>query len=131
VIRPLDLPNVFFLAAGPPPRSPAELVASPRMQWALTLLRDRFDFIVLDTPPVLAVTDAAVLGREADAVVLVVKGRDTEAEAVRRARDGLVLAGARILGVLMNDVDLAWGDSYAYDAYYRYGRPRRSEGARR
>ena len=131
VIRPLDVPNVFFLAAGPPPRSPAELVASPRMQWALTLLRDRFDFIVLDTPPVLAVTDAAVLGREADAVVLVVKGRDTEAEAVRRARDGLVLAGARILGVLMNDVDLAWGDSHFYDAHYRYGRPRRSEGAGR
>jgi Mrp family chromosome partitioning ATPase len=98
------------------------------MQWALTLLRDRFDFIVVDTPPVLAVTDAAVLAREADGVILVVKGQDTEAEAVRRARDGLVLAGASVLGILMNNVGLEWGDSYFNDAYYAYGTPRRSEG---
>jgi len=131
LVRTLDVPGLFFLPAGPAPRSPAELVASPRMQWALTLLRERFDFIVLDTPPVLAVTDAAVLARESDGVILVVKGRDTEAEAVRRARDALVLAGASILGVLMNDVGLEWGDSYLYDADYSYGRPRRREGAAR
>lgn len=131
LVRTLDVPGLFFLPAGPAPRSPTELVASPRMQWALTLLRERFDFIVLDTPPVLAVTDAAVLARESDGVILVVKGRDTGAEAVRRARDGLVLAGASVLGVLMNDVGLEWGDSYLYHADYTYGRPRRSDGGPR
>jgi succinoglycan biosynthesis transport protein ExoP len=80
---------------------------------------------------VLAVTDAAVLARESDGVILVVKGRDTEAESVRRARDALVLAGASVLGVLMNDVGLEWGDSYLYDRDYSYGRPRRREGAAR
>jgi capsular exopolysaccharide synthesis family protein len=130
LIRTLDVPGLFFLPAGPPPRSPAELVASPRMQWALALLRERFDVIVLDTPPVLAVTDAAVLAREVDGVVLVARGHTTEAEAVRRARDQLALAGARILGVVMNDVGLGWGDPYFYESYYSYGGPRRSEGAR-
>ena len=127
LIRTLEESGLFFLPAGPPPRSPAELVASPRMQWALALLRERFDFIVLDTPPVLPVTDAAVLAREADGVVLVVKGHETEAEAVRRARDQLVHAGATLLGVMMNHVGPDWGDPYFYENYYSYGSPPRSE----
>jgi len=127
VIRPVAIENLFFLPAGPAPRSPAELVASPRMQWALALLRDRFDFIVLDTPPVLPVTDAIVLAREVDGVVLVVKGNQTDADEVRRARDRLVLGGANILGVAVNNVGPAWGDPHFNDNYYHYGSPRRPE----
>ena len=73
--------------------------------------------MIIDTPPVLPVTDAVVLAREADAVVLVVRGHGTPSGLVREARDRLVMTGAPLLGVVVNDVDLTWGDLYLYDYY--------------
>jgi capsular exopolysaccharide synthesis family protein len=107
-----------FVPAGPTPPNPAELIGSARMRAALDDLRCRYDFVLLDAPPVLPVTDAVVLGREAEGVVLVVKGHDTPRELVRRARDHLQQAGARMLGVVVNNVDLAWGDVYFYRQYF-------------
>ena len=89
------------------------------MRQALEYLRSQYDFVIIDTPPVLPVTDAVVLAREVDAVVLVVKGHGTPGGLVRDARDRLLMAGAPILGVVMNDVDLTWGDLYLYDGYYQ------------
>jgi succinoglycan biosynthesis transport protein ExoP len=123
LIRPLEVPGLFFLPAGPPPRNPAEVVGSFRMRMMLEALKKRFDFVIIDTPPVLPVTDAAILAREADGVVLVVKGNDTPREVVRRARDRLVQAGASFLGVMMNNVGTGWGDPYFYDSYGGYSRP--------
>jgi capsular exopolysaccharide synthesis family protein len=122
-VRALDALNLFVLPAGRPPANPAELVGSQRMREVLAELRTQFDFIVVDTPPVLPVTDAVVLAREVDGVVLVVKGHDTPRELARRARDRLVLAGANFLGVMVNNVGLGWGDPYFYDSYYGYARP--------
>jgi Mrp family chromosome partitioning ATPase len=95
------------------------------MRAALDDLRCRYDFVLLDAPPVLPVTDAVILGREAEGVVLVVKGHDTPRELVRRARDHLQQAGARMLGVVVNNVDLSWGDVYFYRQYFNgyYGQP--------
>jgi succinoglycan biosynthesis transport protein ExoP len=121
-IRPLDVPRLFFLPAGPPPRNPAELVGSPEMRRTLAALRERFDFVIIDTPPVLPVTDAVVLARLADGIVLVVKGHETPRQLVRRARDRLTLAGVNFLGVVVNNVDPGWGDAYFYDGYGTYGR---------
>src|SRR5439155_1059471 len=84
------------------------------MRQALAELRGQYDFVIVDTPPVLPVTDAVVLATMADAVVLVVKGHATPRELVRHARDRLALAGARLLGVGVNNVDPAWGDLYFY-----------------
>ena len=123
VIRAVDAPQLFLLPAGRPPANPVQLVSSMRMRQALARLRDSFDFVVLDTPPLLPVTDAVVLGREADGVVLVVKGHDTPRELVRQARDRLLLAGANFLGVMVNNVGLRWDDPYFHDYYYGYGRP--------
>jgi len=121
-IRVLDAPRLCFLPAGPPPPNPAELLGSARMHRMLAELRARFEFVVVDTPPVLPVTDAVVLAREADGVVLVVKGHDSPPELVRRARDRLLLAGASFLGVIVNDVDLGWGDPYFYSYAGYWGR---------
>jgi len=118
VIHALKRPRFFFIPAGPPPPKPAELLGSSRMLDALEKLRGAYDFLILDAPPVLAVTDATLLGREADGVVLVVKGHDTPRELVRRARDQLANAGAQILGAVVNNVDLGWGDLYFYGRYY-------------
>ena len=124
-IRVLDAPKLSFIPAGPTPPNPAELVGSARMRDTLEQLRDEYDFVIIDSPPTLPVTDAVVLAREADGIVLVVKGHDTPRELVRRARDQLVNAGAHILGALVNNVDLGWGDLYYYNRYYGtyYGRP--------
>ena len=118
VIRPLDGARLFFVPAGPTPPNPAELVGSARMRDALENLRQAYDFVILDSPPVLPVTDAVVLGREADGAVLVVKGHDTPRELLRRARDQLLQANVHLLGAVVNNVDLRWGDTYFYSRYY-------------
>src|SRR5207244_5159759 len=75
VIHELDAPPLFFVPAGSLPRNPADLVSSPRMRQALERLRSQFDFVIIDTPPVLPVTDADVLARGAAAVVHVGNGQ--------------------------------------------------------
>ncbi|HJQ84999.1 MAG TPA: polysaccharide biosynthesis tyrosine autokinase [Candidatus Binatia bacterium] len=124
MIGRVDPPGFHFLPSGALPANPAELLGSRRMRELLRRMRKVYDHVVLDTPPILPVTDAVVLGGEADGVVLVVKGNDTPRELVRRAHDRLVQARVRMLGVLVNNVDLAWGDPYFYESYYGYrGRP--------
>jgi len=120
VIHNLEQPRISFIPAGPTPPNPAELVGSQRMHDALAVLRERYDFIILDSPPVLPVTDAVLLAREADGVVLVVKGHDTPRELLRRARDQLAQANGRLLGAVVNNVDLGWGDLFFYNRYYGY-----------
>ncbi len=118
----LDAPRISFIPAGPTPPNPAELVGSARMRSMLEELREQYDFVILDSPPVLPVTDAVVLAREVDGVVQVVKGHDTPRELIRRARDQLVQANAHLLGAVINNVDLGWGDLYFYNRYYGYYR---------
>src|SRR5439155_803698 len=115
--RSLRTAVLFFVPAGPTPPNPAELVGSARMRDALENLRQAYDFVILDSPPVLPVTDAVVLGREADGAVLVVKGHDTPRELLRRARDQLLQANVHLLGAVVNNVDLRWGDTYFYSRY--------------
>src|SRR5207249_3533465 len=112
LILRLDAPGLYFLPCGPLPENPADLVGSFRMHEALQVLRARYDFVVIDTPPVLPVTDAVILGREADGVVLVVKGNETPRQIVRRAHDRLVQMGGHLVGVIVNDVEPMRGDPY-------------------
>jgi len=114
--------NVTFLLAGPVPPNPAELLGSERMRALLAWARERYDFILLDSPPALAVTDALVLAREADGVLFVVKGRGTPRELVCGARDRLMSVGACFLGVVVNNVDLRSGEfaPYYYSEYSDY-----------
>src|SRR5262249_34246232 len=117
-IRATSTPDLVLVPAGRSPANPVQLVSSLRMRTLLARLRDVFGFVVLDTPPLLPVTDAVVLAREADGVVLVVKGHDTPRELIRQARDRLLLAGANFLGVMVNNVGLRWDDPYFHDGYY-------------
>lgn len=129
VVVPLDKPRLDFLPAGPTPPNPAELVGSARMRDALAGLRDEYEFVLIDSPPVVPVTDGVVLSREADAVVLVVKGHDTPLELVRRARDHLGVANAHLIGAVINNVDLGWGDLYFYSRYTGYYGPAEAQAA--
>jgi capsular exopolysaccharide synthesis family protein len=117
IARTAVLPNLYVLPAGTPPPNPAELLASPNMRDVLVQLREQYDHIVIDTPPSLSVTDAVVLSTRADAVVLVIRSGQTTKQALRRSRDILVNVNAKVVGVLLNAVDLSSPDYYYYYEY--------------
>jgi succinoglycan biosynthesis transport protein ExoP len=122
------LPNLFVLPAGTPPPNPAELLASSNMRDVLIQLREQYDHIVIDTPPSLSVTDAVVLSPRADAVVLVIRSGQTTKQALRRSRDILTQVNAKVVGVLLNAVDLSSPDYYYYYEYQgKYARYYRDE----
>ena len=111
------LPNLFILPAGTPPPNPAELLASSAMKDMLAQLCKEYDHVVIDTPPTLSVTDAVVLSPRADAVILVIRSGKTTKQALRRARDILAQVSAKVVGVLLNAVDLTSPDYYYYYEY--------------
>lgn len=117
ITRSTILPNLFILPAGTPPPNPAELLASANMRDLLTQLSEQYDHIVVDTPPSLSVTDAVVLSPRADAVILVIRSSKTTKQALRRARDILGQVNAKVVGVLLNAVDLTSPDYYYYYEY--------------
>jgi len=126
--RSAILPNLFILPAGTPPPNPAELLASSNMRDVLMQLREQYDHIVIDTPPSLSVTDAVVLSPRADAVVLVIRSGQTTKQALRRSRDTLIQVNAKVVGVLLNAVDLSSPDYYYYYEYQgKYARYYRDE----
>jgi polysaccharide biosynthesis transport protein len=117
ITRTAVLPNLYVLPAGTPPPNPAELLASTNMRDMLEQLREQYDHIVIDTPPSLSVTDAVVLSPRADAVVLVIRSGQTTKQALRRSRDILAQVNAKVVGVLLNAVDLSSPDYYYYYEY--------------
>src|SRR6202046_4750109 len=107
--------NLVALTTGPVPPSPADLLSSHRMRDAISDLRRRYKFIVIDSPPIMAATDAVILSALTDGVLLVVRSGQTPKEAFTRARDLLAAVKCRLLGVVLNAVD-----SHAPDYYYSY-----------
>jgi len=119
-----ELPNVHILTSGPVPPLPSELLSSNQMEELLAQARAEYDFVVLDTPPVLAVTDASVLGRLVDAAVLIVRYNAAQKQVVRRCIDLLERSGTHLLGVVVNAVDFTapeYSDYYGRKYYEYYG----------
>lgn len=114
-----EVPNLWVLPAGPIPPQPAELLSSTVMRDYITGWRDEFDHIIIDTPPCLSVTDAVILSAEADRVILVVRSDQTTKIALRRACDLLLQVNAKVMGIVLNALNLHSGDGY----YYSYGGP--------
>ena len=118
-IRQTPIPLLSVLTSGPIPPNPAELLGSQRMRDLIGELGRKFDRIVIDSPPLVPVTDATLLATLCDGVVLVVKESRTTKRLAIEARRRLADAKARLLGVVLNDVDLK-KDGYHYDSYSRY-----------
>jgi succinoglycan biosynthesis transport protein ExoP len=112
--------NLSVLMTGPVPPSPADLLSSHRMREAIADLRHRFKFIVIDSPPIMAATDAVILSVLTDGVLLVVRSGETPKEAFTRARDLLGAVKSRLLGVVLNAVDSSAPDYYYSYRYYPY-----------
>ena len=132
VIHKLPIANLSLLPCGPIPPNPAELIISERMKEMLKELAERYDHIIIDSPPLINVTDPVILSTMVDGVILVVHGGKSTRDIVRRARQELATVGARVFGVVLNNVDLRHEgyDKYYYRRYYsNYGEGARKDGA--
>ncbi len=110
--------GLYFLPSGPLPPNPSELVGSTKMKSLLTVLEKSFDYIVLDSPPVLAVTDAVILSARVDAVILVASAAQTRVNQLSQAVSRLQEVNANVIGVVLNRLSVR-GSEYGYDYYYR------------
>jgi len=106
--------NLKVLTSGPVPPNPAEILASQRVADLLSLLKETADYVLIDTPPIIAVTDAAVLAPRVDGVLLVINAGKTRRDLAVKARDMLRQVNATLLGVVLNNASI---DKSAYEYY--------------
>jgi capsular exopolysaccharide synthesis family protein len=117
VTRETDTPGLYVIPSGVLPPNPSELVGGERMRKCLAQLSEAFDLIILDTPPLLAASDGAILSTLSDGVVLVLRAGATESEAAQQAIQQLNSVGARVVGAVLNDPD---AKVPMYSGYYHY-----------
>ena len=115
-----SIANLAAIPTGPLPPNPADLLSSHKLADAITELRGKFKFIVIDSPPIMAATDAVILSVQVDGVLLVVRSGETPKEAFTRTRDLLISVKCRMLGVVLNAVDSSAPDYYYSYRYYPY-----------
>ncbi|QEF99567.1 Tyrosine-protein kinase YwqD [Stieleria maiorica] len=127
--EPLDaahatpLPKLSIMPCGPIPSNPAEALSLPVMNELLEVLREQYDYIILDTPPLLVVTDPSITASMADALILTLRIRRKSKPNAREALNILNGVGANVLGVVINNSDEAnASDGYRGYGYYKYGR---------
>jgi polysaccharide biosynthesis transport protein len=126
LIVKVPIPNLSVLPCGPIPPNPAELISSERMKELIRALSQRFDHVLIDSPPLISVTDPVIISTMVDGSILVVQAGKCTRELVRRARQDLAVAGARVFGVVLNNVNVKREgyDDYEYIRYtsgYDYG----------
>jgi capsular exopolysaccharide synthesis family protein len=113
VIQELLVPNVSLLAAGAVPSNPSELLSSNRMRDLLHTLAERYDHILVDSPPLINFADPLILSAKVDGVILVISGGKTTLQEALRARDDLLTVGANAFGVVMNNFEIK-NEGYGY-----------------
>jgi len=114
--------NLHILPSGPIPPNPAELLGNENVPGLLAEMSSRYDHVVFDTPPVVTTTDAAVLCGYMEGSLLVVRAHSTQKDTVRRAGEVLSSARCRLVGAVLNSVDMPKGGQYGYGGYYYYGK---------
>ena len=121
ILRYPGAPNICIIPAGPIPPNPVELIISKGMKEMLAGLRNHYDFIFIDAPPLMGISDALLLGEHADGVLLVTWGGHTPRKAIEKAKDEISKYNLKILGLILNNVNLR-RYAYAYTSYqYKYG----------
>ena len=124
IIKPTTTENLFLMSSGAVPPNPAELMGSRKMHDTLKILQGDYDCVFIDSPPVMPVSDTLLLSTLVDGVVLVINGQGTPRQLVREAHSRLTYARAKILGVVLNRVNMQAGDYpyyyYHYASYYHH-----------
>jgi succinoglycan biosynthesis transport protein ExoP len=121
-------PNLLVLTSGPVPPNPADLLGSQRMSDIIESLAKLADFVLVDTPPIIALSDAAVLAPKADGVILVARATKSSRRTARYTKERVDAAGGKLIGVVLNEVTPAFGEAgyyYYYDYYYYITQPYR------
>ncbi|NQT18852.1 MAG: polysaccharide biosynthesis tyrosine autokinase [Planctomycetes bacterium] len=118
IIMATCLPNVDIIVSGPTPPNPSELLESHNMTELLAQCRQRYDRVIIDTPPVMAVTDSRLTAAKADGIIHVIRAGKTEKRCVRLAKKHFDSVGARVIGAVLNDVETESG-TYTHYYYYR------------
>jgi polysaccharide biosynthesis transport protein len=118
-IRQTPVPHLSVLPCGYTPPNPSELISSDNMKELLRILAERFDYVIIDSPPLISVSDPIILSTLVDGVILVVKSGQSKSEVARRACQDLSAVGARILGVTLNNLNIRT-DGYDYYRHYRH-----------
>lgn len=135
IVQHPTVPNLDAITTGPIPPNPADLLSSHRMAEAIDDLRQTYKFVVIDSPPIMAATDAVILSALTDGVLLVVWSNETPKQAFSRTRELLTAVKGRLLGVVLNAVNSGAPDyyySYRYYPYsYGYGEDEEREEVRR
>lgn len=119
-VRPGPVPNLFVLPCGPLPPNPAELLTSPEFQAVLDEVRAEYDFVLVDTPPLLAVTDPCVVAPRVDGVILTLRLSKKSGPQAERAREILSSLGVKVIGVVVNGVTTRSGASRLGGGQYEY-----------
>jgi capsular exopolysaccharide synthesis family protein len=130
-LQPTSVPNLRVLTSGPLPPNPSELLSSNRMGSVIEALRQSVDVAIFDSPPVLAVSDSAVLAGRVDGVLLVVRAARTRQATLRQSKEALVGVGAHLLGVVLNRLavrERSYGSYYDYTTTEKPSAPVRSSG---
>jgi Mrp family chromosome partitioning ATPase len=123
LVRKTDIPNLSLLVSGPGAVSVASLLHSDRMPHLLGRLRSEFDVVLIDSPPMLQLADARVVGRLSDGVILVIRAGKTSQDAATAAVQRFTEDGTRVLGTILNDWNpkkATPGQSYKYGHSYYY-----------
>lgn len=117
ILQSKDLPSLHFMLSGPIPPNPTELLSSNAFKELIQYLDKKFDYIIIDTPPIGVVTDAAILATLADGVILVVKSEETKKEEVKNSIERFEHVGGKIIGAVLTRVKVQ-GSAYKNSYYY-------------
>jgi len=121
VIRETEVPHLQLVTCGDLPPNPSELLASQKLKDFVNRMRERFDIVLIDSPPIIAVSDASILSKMTDAILLVVKAGSTDVRVLRRSIELLRQVKTNLIGAVLNGVNISAGyDSYYYYYHYYY-----------
>lgn len=129
IIHKSDLTNLYYITAGTIPPNPSELLSSEQMEDFLERLKLEFDLIVIDSPPIIAVTDSEILSRLVDATILVVSANNTEIELMRKAAELLTHERKSFIGAILNNFSYKSGYGSYYKYYYYYSHKTKGNGS--
>ena len=113
-VQESEIPHLSVLTSGPIPPNPSELLASAQMAELLKEMKEQFDMVIFDTPPILAVADAQILANQVDGTILVVSSGKTEKDAALKSKELLSNAQGKLLGVVLNNRKVEEGNYYYY-----------------
>lgn len=119
-VQKTSIEGLYALTGGVIPPNPSELLGSEQMKNVLQRAKEQYDYVLIDTPPVMPVTDALIVSRFVDGMILVIASAEVKVEMARDVKKQLVNAGANILGVVLNKVR-SEHHGYGYGYYYYYG----------